>query len=90
MDAEFKEGDEVYYKKYIGDLKIQKKYRIVKVRQLEVPEDVKLVTKQSKKSLYGKELEEISKPGFYFLIEPVQGGEAITALQGELELIETQ
>jgi hypothetical protein len=87
MDAEFKEGDEVYYKKYIGDLKIQKKYRIVKVRQLEVPEGLKRVSKQSSKSLYGKELEEAAKPGFYFLIEPVQGGEPITALQGELELV---
>ena len=89
MYAEFKEGDEVYYKQYIGDLKIQKKYRIVKVRQLEVPEDIKRASRQSKKSLYGKEIEEISKPSFYYVIEPLQGdGEIITARPGELELVE--
>lgn len=88
MDAEFKEGDEVYYRQYIGDLKIQKKYRIINVRQLEIPEDVKRVSKQSRRSLYGKEIEEVSKPGVYYVIEPLQGdGEIITARPGELELI---
>ena len=87
MDAEFKEGDEVYYKQYIGDLKIQKEYRILKVCQLEVSEDIKKTSKQSQKSLYGKEIEEISKPGFYYVIEPLQGGEIITARPGELELV---
>jgi len=89
MDAEFKEGDQVYYKgNPAAASKARKKYIVRKVEQPEVSNDAKIALKQQQnESLYGKEIEKISQPVLSFTIEPLNGGEQIKVSQGEIELV---
>jgi hypothetical protein len=88
MDAEFKEGDEVYLKQDPGSDEHRKKFTIRTVAQTEAPEDAKrLSNEQPNGSLYGKEIEKISQPALSFIIQPIGGGRSINVSQGEIELI---
>jgi hypothetical protein len=88
MDAEFKKGDEVYYKQDLVDDGKRQKYKVTKVEQVDVPADAKrLMNEQPNGTLYGKEIEKISQPALSLTIEPTGGGRTLKVSQGEIELI---
>ena len=89
MNAEFKKGDKVLCIKRPGNSTRPQKYKIVDVCQSEAPAAIKdEASGTSNKSLYGKEIHEVSRPTLSFVIEPIFGGERLTVKQGEIELIE--
>jgi hypothetical protein len=89
MNAEFKKGDKVLYTNPPGDSALPQKFKIVDVCQREAPAVIKGEAKGTYgKSLYGKEIQEVSRPTLSFVIEPISGGERLTVKQGEIELIE--
>ena len=84
MDAQFKEGDEVYYKANPAHSESREKFRVRKIEQVQVSEEIKNAAKQQ--SLYGKEIEKMSQPDYSFIIEPVSGGKSIRVNRAEIEL----
>ena len=87
MNAELKEGDEVSFIKQSGHAMPSQKFRIIEIRPTEMPIAVQGQTSASSgKALYGKEIQEASKPMFSFVIEPLAGGKKLTVKQGEVEL----
>lgn len=86
MEAQFKEGDEVYYKADGTQSEPRKRYRVRKVEQIEVSKEVKDVSSQQN-ALYKKEIEKISQPDVSYKIEPINGGESIKVSRAEIELV---
>jgi hypothetical protein len=90
MNDELKEGDEVSFIKQSDKSTSSQKFRIIEVRSMEAPTGVQKQASASGKALYGKEIQEASKPMLSFVIEPLRGGDRLTAKQGEIELAKQQ
>ena len=89
MNAEFKQGDEVFYIRRPGKSVLPEKFKIIDVCQSEASAAIKdEASRTSRKSLYGKEIQEVSQPALSFVIEPLSGGERITVKQGEIQSAE--
>lgn len=90
-NAELKKGDRVYYIEAGGGSTSKEKFTIVDIHQMEAPDRSKGEAQHAtQKALYGKEIQETSRPTLSFVIEPLRGGKRRTVNQGEIELAEME
>ena len=90
MEAELKVGDKVCFRNAEYAEQRNSVYRIVSVNVDRPSRQQNDAMHDADKNLYGRESEKLSLPQATYEIEPLGGGERISAVQGEIDLVTTE